>query len=228
MKDIIRKLTVFGSFVAVLTVFGVLSYRVSQRELRQLSHVLVADDGCVARAFFSPEDDLRTLLVSLIDAEQKQIGFAIYMITDKTIAEALVRAAKRGIHVEGVVDRSYGHSRYSKVCVLANAQIPIYVYQTAADERQAGLMHNKFILFAESIEQKALLWTGSYNFTKRASEKNEENALILDNKALIATYEKYYEGLKKRSLQISGTIQCQTQADGQAESSWLKKLGTLF
>ena len=226
MNRYIRKMIVIGAFFVTLAAFAAASYMVSHREARQLSQVLMADDGSVARALFTG-DDFRGLLISLIDNERKKISFAIYTMTDKAITEALIRAAKRGVKVEGVVDRSYGHSRYSKVCMLANAKLPIFVYQTSDDEWQAGLMHNKFMVFADTIEHKALVWTGSYNFTKRASEKNEENVIVLDNRSVVTAYENYFERLKKKSLQISGTIQCQSQ-DEPDESSWLSKFGLIF
>ncbi len=101
MKNLTRKLVVLGAFFGVLAVFGVLSYRVSQREVRYLSKALIADNGCVARAFFSPDDDVQSLLISLINAETKSIRLAIYMMTDQAIAQALVQAAERGVQVEG-------------------------------------------------------------------------------------------------------------------------------
>jgi phosphatidylserine/phosphatidylglycerophosphate/cardiolipin synthase-like enzyme len=60
------------------------------------------------------------------------------------------------------------------------------------------------MLFSQTVDDKALVWTGSYNFTQRASEKNEENVLIIENQALFEAYSKSFQRLKKKSLQISG------------------------
>lgn len=204
MRSLVRKVAVLVSFIAVLGAFGAAAYWFSYKDERNLSKALSTHQGFVAQSFFSPDDDLRSLLISLIDAEKEQISFAIYTLTDRLIAEALLRAQKRGVKIEGLVDRSYGQDRYSKVCVLANAHMPIYVYQTSSHEREAGLMHNKFMLFAKTVDNKELVWTGSYNFTKRATEKNEENVVIIENKSLYEAYKKYFERLKRRSLQISG------------------------
>lgn len=228
MKESLKKLLVLTSFLIVFAGFAWMSYYIAHRDIRALSQTLGSQDGYVAKAFFSQHTDLQSLLVSLIDAEKKEIRFSIYTFTDTGVAQALIRAARRGVRVEGIVDRSYGESRSSKVCMLANALIPIWVFQTAADERKAGLMHNKFMLFSESIDQKALVWTGSYNFTLRAREKNEENVVILDSASLVAQYAEYFDSLKKRSLQISGPIQCSDQPEKHTEPSWLTKLRTLF
>jgi phosphatidylserine/phosphatidylglycerophosphate/cardiolipin synthase-like enzyme len=204
MKHLLRQLAVICSFSIVLAGFGGIAYWLSYQDERELSRALSTQQGFVVQSFFSPDDDLRSMLISLIDAEKKQISFAIYTLTDKAIAQALIRAAKRGVVVEGVVDRSYGQGYHSKVCTLANARIPLFVFQTAARDSEAGLMHNKFMLFSHTVDGKALVWTGSYNFTARASEKNEENVVIIENEALFAAYTKSFSRLKKRSLRISG------------------------
>lgn len=204
MRGFIRKLAVSISFVGVLGAFGMFTYWLSMRDEQRLSRALSTNQGFVVQSFFPPDDDVRSVMVSLIDAEKKHISFAIYTLTDKYIAQALIRAAKRGVEVEGVVDRSYGQGYSSKVCTLADAQIPLWVFQTSSRETEAGLMHNKFMLFSQTVEGKALVWTGSYNFTQRASEKNEENVLIIENEALFEAYSKSFQRLKKKSLQISG------------------------
>ena len=92
-----------------------------------LVRLLLNDEKHVAQAFFSPDDQVREPLLSLIALEKKGISVAIYTLTDKKIANALIQASRRGIRVECVVDRSYGTDRYSKVDQLANAAIPVWV-----------------------------------------------------------------------------------------------------
>jgi phosphatidylserine/phosphatidylglycerophosphate/cardiolipin synthase-like enzyme len=199
-----RKIAVGAVFLGTLTVCALVAYGISTYDDYRLKQNLIAEDGTVAHAYFSPEDDLRSLLISLINAECKSIRFAIYTFTDAAIAQALLQAAQRGVAIEALVDRSYGHDKYSKVCTLANAHIPVWVYQTAANEKEAGLMHNKFCLFEENAGKKSLLWTGSYNFTNRASSKNQENIIILDTPSIIESYSGYFARLKSHALQISG------------------------
>ncbi len=203
MKNVFRKISVILAFGITLAAFAAVAYVISRHDVYTLEQQLIVN-GTVSQAYFSPEDDLRSLLISLIDAEQERIQFAIYTFTEKSIAQALIEASQRGVLVEGIVDRSYGQSRYSKVCMLANAQVPVWVYQTSANERQAGLMHNKFCIFAKNIGDKPLLWTGSYNFTNRASCKNQENIIILDDAPIITRFSNYFARLRSYSLQISG------------------------
>lgn len=48
---------------------------------------------------YSPEENLESIDVDLIDHARQSIEIAMYAFTDRPIAEALVRAASRGVHV---------------------------------------------------------------------------------------------------------------------------------
>jgi phosphatidylserine/phosphatidylglycerophosphate/cardiolipin synthase-like enzyme len=229
MRGFFRKSLVATAFLAVFACFAALSYWVSHEDHEaKLNKLLVDGNGRIEQAFFTPEDDVRSILISLIALEKKSLRIAIYTITDKEIAQALVHAAKRGVHVECVVDRGYGQDKYSKVALLANEGIAVWVYQTSMNEREMALMHNKFCLFEDTIQHKSLLWTGSFNFTNRASTRNRENVIILDSQKLWDHYQKQFAILKMRSIQISGKIQKAQQENRISESTWLEKLQMLF
>ncbi len=59
-------------------------------------------------------------------------------------------------------------------------------------------MHHKFVLFEKNILDKSLLWTGSFNFTKSANSKNQENVLIVDDAYLIQLYSNHFTRLVKQ------------------------------
>jgi len=204
MRKSTQKVLIYGSFCLVMAFFAGISHFLEFSPQKTV-HLPRTENGTIAGAYFSPRDDVRSVMITLIDSERKKIQFAIYTLTDKKIAQALLRAARRGVEIEGVVDRSYGQMNASKVYVLANARIPLWVYQTSENEREAGLMHNKFMIFEETGDHhKPLVWTGSYNFTQRASEKNQENVVVFDTPALVESFKDYFAQLKQASLQISG------------------------
>jgi phosphatidylserine/phosphatidylglycerophosphate/cardiolipin synthase-like enzyme len=227
----LRKISAILAFVCVFAGFATVAYYIAHENdpVVRLKKQLINEKGEVAAAFFSPDDDLRTMLVSLINAENKRIRIAIYTLTDKTITQALLAAQRRWVTVECIVDRGYGNDMYSKVGQLAQAKVPIWVYQTAADDRSAALMHNKVALFDDSIDHKSIVWTGSYNFTVRASDRNQENVVILDNPAIFRRFGEQFELLKTRSLQISGEIQTTGTASApKPEPTWIDKAFNLF
>ena len=59
--------------------------------------------------------------------------------------------------------------------------------------RGRGIMHHKFAVF-----DGQLLFTGSYNWTESAEVANFENALLVDDPALVARYAALFERLFAR------------------------------
>ena len=156
-------------------------------------------DGRVCSVLFAPDQKICKKLIALIDHEKEKICIAAYMITDKRIAEALGRAQKRSVRVEVVVDPGCLQDRSNKIALLHEAHVPIYVYTPSSKGIIRSLMHDKFVLFANTIYQRAVIWTGSANFTCKADEINQENIVVLDDKELYKQYLNQFNLLKKRS-----------------------------
>lgn len=160
---------------------------------------------------FSPEDKPTKKLLELINNAQKKIHAAVYMITDKTIATALVKAKKdRGVDVQVITDKVTVDSNFGKGKLLREQGIMVYVYspQNKASSKisqkvnsnqkifnVAPLMHNKFALFDDK-----LVLTGSFNWTRSANQKNRENVIIIDEKEVIDKYQKEFLALKEKCL----------------------------
>lgn len=205
MKNVLQKAALIFVFCTVLGGFGLLSYVIYKHNNPEidLAAMLIDDKKQIAQAFFSPDDDMRNLLVALINAEKKSIAVAIYTLTDKVIAQAFIRAHKRGVKVQCVADPGYGDDRYSKIAQLANESIPVWIYQSSSNNRESSLMHNKFCIFEDNVEHHSIVWTGSFNFTVRAYERNQENVVVLDNERIVEKFKAQFELLKKRSLSIT-------------------------
>lgn len=193
-------------FILTILSFGLFAYIVQKSQDKELylRELLIDQNDKILKVFFSPDDNLKDILISLISCEKKAIKITIYTLTQKDIAQALIDAYNRGVSVQCVIDRCYGSDRFSKVPRLANNNIPIWVYQT--DEKNGSLMHDKFCIFKSNIQNKPVIWTGSYNLTNRAGNANQENVIILDDKQIFNAYERQFKMLKTRSLAISGNI----------------------
>jgi len=156
----------------------------------------------IERVFFTPDYDVRSMLLDLIACEQSFIYMAAFLLTDEQIAHALVEAKQRGVDVQVVADRYCCASRYGKTKILQSGGVALYVYYGLRKDgsRMSNIMHNKFILFGNNILNRSLLWTGSLNFTHSARLKNQENVLLLDSEALIKEYKQQFELLKERCV----------------------------
>lgn len=150
------------------------------------------------QVYFSPKDQLSDRLIRLINEETESIQTAIYCFTHRDIAKALIAAKKRGVKVEVIVD-PFSVKIKTPLAKLATAGIPIYVWSPPEVKTNTGkvlrspLMHDKFCVFGSRK-----VWTGSFNFTYEASRSNAENALVLDDAQVIASFQQQFLVLKEK------------------------------
>jgi len=162
------------------------------------------DRNCIREVYFSPDDDLQQKLLSYIEKEKKAIYLAIFSFTDKKIAQALIEAHKRGVDVQVIADPSFLTDRFTKISFLEMEGVPIYMYDPKQSPNHkatySNIMHNKFVLFENNIDNRPLVWTGSFNFTKSARLSNQENVVVLSHPKIVAKYEKQFAALKNRTI----------------------------
>ncbi len=151
--------------------------------------------------YFSPEDHPTKKLIELIDSAKKTIHAAVYMVTDKTIAEALIRAKKeRKVDVQIITDKITVTSSFGKAHLLRENEIKVWFLDAPSSTQKAGtffyaapaIMHHKFALIDNN------LWTGSFNWTRAANQKNHEDVLLTDNRESFQSFKKQFEKLKEK------------------------------
>lgn len=130
-----------------------------------------------AQVYFSPNGGCTEAIVKEINQAKSEILIQAYSFTSKQIASAMFKAHKRGVHVETILDKSNLSSKYSAGDFTAHAGITTYI------DAQHAIAHNKIMII-----DRAVVITGSFNFTKAAEEKNAENLLVIRNKELAQTY----------------------------------------
>jgi len=104
-------------------------------------------------------------IIALANGAHSYIYFAIYTFTKSDIADALVAAKKRGVAVEGIMDKSEAGESYEKpiIAELLAAGIPL-----ETEVHTDGIMHIKAIVTDGGYA------SGSYNWTASATESNDE------------------------------------------------------
>ena len=129
--------------------------------------------------FFSPEGDIAEEIIKQINNAQEYIDIAIYSFTYEPIAGAIIRAQRRGVRIRILMDKGQSKGKCSKYKFLLDNDIAVI------QDRRSGYMHNKI-----AIIDGRILFTGSYNWSKSAEEKNEENLLeFLDEEEIIKVYQ---------------------------------------
>ncbi|MEJ0053641.1 MAG: phospholipase D-like domain-containing protein [bacterium] len=104
-------------------------------------------------------------IISLIDQATEYVYFAIYTFTKDDIADALVRAKKRGLIVEGIVDRGQAGESFEQGVIKKLVAAGILI---ATQAHEDGIMHIK------AIVTDAGYASGSYNWTASATNANDE------------------------------------------------------
>lgn len=126
------------------------------------------------------------LLVSAIDRTQSKLRVQAYSFTSAPIAAAIKRAKDRGVDVKVILDKSQVSQRYSGATYLRNAGVDVVI------DTKPAIAHNKVMIFDDQA-----VFTGSFNFTKSAQERNAENGIIIRGdtaltKTYLANWEKRY------------------------------------
>ena len=140
------------------------------------------------QVYFSPEDECTAAIVNEIHKSKSKIFLQAYSFSSDDIAEALIKAHKRGVPVEIILDKSNRSAKYSAVNSVAKAGIKTHI------DAVHSIANNKVMI----IDRETLL-TGSFNFTKAAEERNAENLLIIKDANLATIYLKNWENHKKHS-----------------------------
>ena len=149
----------------------------------------------VCQVYFSPRDRLGERLIENIASEKCSIKAAVYCLMDVQIAKAFIDAYARGVDVEVIVD-PYSLRAHSPIDQMVESGVDVYVwYPDAAksSKKYRPLMHDKFCVFG-----KHAVWTGSFNFTKKASSSNRENAVLLTDKEIVNKFLEEFEALKRQ------------------------------
>jgi phosphatidylserine/phosphatidylglycerophosphate/cardiolipin synthase-like enzyme len=131
-------------------------------------HPALTIDGTPVEVWFSPDDGVAARLIELIDGARSRVDFLAFTFTSDPLAEALIRAAERGVTVRGVIERDQAGAAGTDYDRMRQAGIDVRL------DSSAGTMHHKLLLIDGRV-----LATGSYNFTRSAEESNDENMLIL-------------------------------------------------
>jgi phosphatidylserine/phosphatidylglycerophosphate/cardiolipin synthase-like enzyme len=146
------------------------------------------------RVYFSPNGGCTDAILCQINQAKTEILLQAYSFTGKPIAQALIRAHKRGVKISAVLDRSNRGRKYSAATFLKNMGIPVYI-----DDKHA-IAHNKIMI----IDNRVVI-TGSFNFTAAAENRNAENLVILEDiPELTRAYQENFQNHLRHAIAYLG------------------------
>lgn len=135
--------------------------------------------SCRTTAYYSPHGDAAAAVIGVLNRARQSVRLAIYGITHRGVANALIAAKQRGVDVAVKADKrqSMGKSQKRAIARLEQAGIAVEV------STQSRLLHDKFAV----IDNRWVI-TGSFNWTFSAENRNRENLVILDCPDLARNY----------------------------------------
>jgi phosphatidylserine/phosphatidylglycerophosphate/cardiolipin synthase-like enzyme len=143
--------------------------------------VLLGDT--LVEVYFSPDEgyvsgnQISARLVDLIESAEESVYLLAFSFTSNPIAEALLEQYRAGLDVRGVVESSQINASGAKTNTLRSAGVDLRL------DGNPDTMHHKVLIIDEQI-----MVLGSYNFTRSAEEKNDENLLILHSPSLVSQF----------------------------------------
>ena len=130
------------------------------------------DDGTTVYIRFSPDDGIDDMIEKLIAAANNSVYMLAYSFASRDIAERLEAADADGLDVIVVCEDGKAYTDGGGQCgPLAEAGVQVYV-----DGFKDTLMHEKLIILDNSV-----VIAGSYNFTRSADKRNDEQVLVIQN-----------------------------------------------
>ena len=119
-------------------------------------------------------------LIASIDSARLSLDVAIYSLSLREVANALLRARDRGVAVRVVMESD--NRERSVPQALIEGGIPIL------GDRREGLMHDKFIVIDRSE-----VWTGSLNYTVSGAYEDNNNLVHIRSVKVAENYTTEFE-----------------------------------
>jgi hypothetical protein len=133
------------------------------------------------------------VIIADLDRSQQSIDAAVAWLTDPTLFEALLKAAKRGCRVRlALLDDAINRQSGLNLERLRAAGGETFWIPEAA-ERGAGSLHHKFCV----MDGDGVI-TGSYNWTRRASRADENILRVWGDAALAQGYRAAFDRLLEK------------------------------
>jgi phosphatidylserine/phosphatidylglycerophosphate/cardiolipin synthase-like enzyme len=143
-------------------------------------------------SFFGPGDNIKALLMGFIGHESRFIRATLYRMTDPDVSEELIKAWRRGVKVEIVMDGTGVNDGHSKVAELQRAGVKIHVHPSSAYR----IMHLKMFIFGNSMYNRPYVWSGSANPTGGLT-RNAEHVMVLTDGSSITRCDQEFQRLKE-------------------------------
>ena len=138
----------------------------------------------LAEVHFSPGDNCRCRIQELLREATSNVEICVFTITDDRIADSIIDAHSRGVRVRVISDNDKASDLGSDLSRLKRMGVLV------ACDRTPDHMHHKFAMFDSRV-----VVSGSYNWTRSAADRNEENIVVSGDPRLLRAFQQRFEEL---------------------------------
>lgn len=131
----------------------------------------------VSSAYFSPGDTCLRRLRDLMRGCKSTLDICVFTIADDRLTDAILECHARGVQVRVVSDNDKQHDSGSDIARLRDHGVAVRLDDSPYH------MHHKFALVDGRV-----LANGSFNWTRSATEKNDENLVVTDDANLVRVF----------------------------------------
>lgn len=140
-------------------------------------------------AYFSPGSNCKDKIISLMKSAKQAVDICVFTISDNGITRSILDAHQRGIVVTIISDNDKANDKGSDIGYLADKGLNIILDQSSYH------MHHKFAIFDNKI-----ILNGSFNWTRSASDYNEENIMLSGESNVVSMFSKQFQTLKDKLI----------------------------
>jgi phosphatidylserine/phosphatidylglycerophosphate/cardiolipin synthase-like enzyme len=131
-------------------------------------------DGTRIDTYFSPDDHVLDALYALLSGANESIYFLAFSFTSNELGDIVRQKAETGLDIKGVMDEEQIASNTgTEFDPFRQAGLDVLI------DGNDGQMHHKVF-----IVDGRIVVLGSYNFSRSAEERNDENIIIVYNEKI--------------------------------------------
>jgi phosphatidylserine/phosphatidylglycerophosphate/cardiolipin synthase-like enzyme len=161
-------------------------------------HPTVDIQGTQVEVLFSPDDLVLDRLTQLVNEAQESIYFLSYAFGSEDLGKAIRAKAAEGVTVAGVLEFDQVNPTLADPESRPVAELDLF-REAGLDirlERGPELMNHKIMIIDEKI-----VVLGSYDFTNRAENENDENVLIIHDERVAQKFMEEFQRVQSRAQQ---------------------------
>lgn len=167
-------------------IFGNRSEVGAFKELRKKYYTRL--DDMDINVYFAPEDNVEKIIFNRIKKADKSLKFMQFSFTSDSIGELIIEKFKKGIQVKGVFEKKGSDTEYSEYTKMKIEGLPVKL------DGNKNVMHHKVIIIDD-----CKVITGSFNISRNANIKNDENIIIIDNPEIASKYIEEFNRIYKEA-----------------------------